>query len=423
MRIAFVSQYYTPEPSRVPTSVSRGLAERGHSVRVVTGFPNYPSGKIYPGYRQSFSHVEDADGGITVRRVPLFASHSEHPVARMGNYLSFMFSALVATPFVKDADVTYVYASQPTGALCAMVWRKLRGTPYVMHVQDLWPDSVTASSMLPARVTKGASAVIETLLRPIYKNASAIVAISPQMRDALAERVPDPARVHVVYNWSADETPHPGIAPGPGTGCTVTYAGNMGAAQGLEVAVAAAKAVASELPGFRLLLVGSGTRVAALRDLAAGSPGIEFRDRVPANQMASIYSETSFQLVSLKDSAMLRGAVPSKLQASLAAGLPVICAAPGDAPEIVRAAGAGIVASPGDVESLADAFRAAYHCTTDKYREYAGSARRHYHEALSSTIGMTRLNSIISDCALSPESRGQSVAEQHQNSFTEGARA
>ena len=417
MKIAFISQYYAPEPSRVPTSVARGLAQRGHSVNVVTGFPNYPHGRIYPGYRQTLCHVEDDIAAIRVRRVPLVASHSESAPMRAANYLSFMVSSLLGTRFTRGADVTYVYASQPTGALAALVWKAVRGTPYVMHVQDLWPDSITASSMLPERAASWVERLAGTLLRPLYAHASAVVAISPQMRDALLERGADPDRVHVVYNWSSDEEPHPGTPPSS-AGCTVTYAGNMGSAQGLETAIHAARAVASDLPGFRLLFVGAGTRVEALRDLADGLPNVEFRERVSADQMPSVYAETAFQLVSLKNSAMLRGAVPSKLQASLAAGLPVICAAPGDAPAIVERSGAGLVAPPGDVEALAAAFRDAYRCSASRYAEFSQNARVFYTQSLSASSGMNQLEDLL--VRASRDSVAPGRARHFQNDEAEG---
>lgn len=419
MRIAFVSQYYAPEPSRVPTSIARGLARRGHSVNVVTGFPNYPHGEIYPGYRQSLRHIESDGASIKVRRVPLVASHSGSGLMRAANYLSFMFSALLATRFTRGAAITYVYASQPTGALAALFWKLSRGTPYVMHVQDLWPDSITASNMVPDRVSSLIARAVGSMLRPLYAHASAVIAISPQMRSALIDRGADADRVHVIYNWSADETLHTGTPPSS-AGCTVTYAGNMGSAQGLETAIHAARAVTPDLPGFRLLFVGTGTRVDALRRLAADLPSVEFRDRVPADQMPSIYAETSYQLVSLKNSAMLNGAVPSKLQASLAAGLPVICATPGDAPAIVDRARAGLVAPPGDVDALAAAFREAYHCPPNRYAEYAQCARAFYEQSLSESIGMTQLEALLVKGADGASTRRGADHDLHHDDEAEG---
>lgn len=399
MRIALVSQYYAPEPAKTAVSVARGLARQGHRVHVVTGFPNYPSGRVYPGYRQSLRHVEDDVPGVRVRRVPLVPSHSGDAALRALNYLSFAVSSLLGSWFVRGADVTYVYASQPTGALAAMVWRLLRGRPYVLHVQDLWPDSVTASGMVGGWRARAVARALHTLLRPVYANASGVVVISAHMRTTLVERGVDPDRVHVVHNWSADESAHASRAPGSGPGCTVTFAGNVGAAQDLETAVQAARLVADELPGFTLLVVGAGTRRDALRELARDVPCVEFRDPVPFAQMPSVYRETTFQLVPLKATANLHGAVPSKLQSSLAAGLPVICSAPGAATDLVRQADAGLVVPPGDAPALADAFRKAYACTPEEYQRLVGNARRFYLDRLSSAAGLAQLEQVLAGAA------------------------
>jgi len=403
MRISLVSQYFAPEPAKTSVSVARRMAARGHRVRVVTGFPNYPAGRVYPGYRQSLSFVEDDEPGVRIRRVPLVPSHSDNGAMRALSYLSFMVTALLGTSFARGADVTYVYASQPTGALAALVWRALFRTPYVLHVQDLWPESVTASGMVPSRAAGLVTRVIGALLRPVYRYAHALVVISPTMRDALVARGVAASRVHVVYNWSSDETEHRGAAPRAGHPCTVTYAGNLGAVQDLETAVRAARQVADELPGFRLLLVGAGTQAAPLRDLARGLDCVELRDPVPLLEMPSVYAETTFQLVPLK-AVDLHGAIPSKLQSSLAAGLPVVCSAPGAASSLVADAQAGFVVPPGDVEALADAFRQAYACTPEQHERFASNARTYYLAHLSAAAGVARLERVLAS-ALDPRPR------------------
>ena len=399
MRIALISQYFTPEPAKTPASVARRMAMLGHQVRVITGFPNYPNGRIYPGYQQSLNFVEDDEVGVRVHRVPIVPSHSENGVMRAVNYTSFMLSALLRSSLGRGADVTYVYASQPTGALAALVWRKLFKTPYVLHVQDLWPDSITASGMVPAPAAGVVSRVITALLRPVYRHAQAIVAISPTMRNSLIDRGVPAERVHVIYNWSSDESEHPGSAPGDGRVCTVTYAGNLGAAQDLETAVQAARRVADELPRFRLLIVGAGTQAQRLRDAARDLACVEFRDPVPLGDMPSVYKETTFQLVPLKATANLHGAVPSKLQSSLAAGLPVICSAPGAATALVHAAQAGYAVPPSDVDALAETFRRAYACEPAEHARYAQNARSFYLSRLSIDAGIAELERVLSGAA------------------------
>lgn len=94
MRIGYITQWFPPEPgTHVAAGIATGLAERGHEVDVITGFPNYPTGRIMPGWKQQSYLREDYAPGVTLHRSPLYASHDKSAVHRMGNYLSFAASA------------------------------------------------------------------------------------------------------------------------------------------------------------------------------------------------------------------------------------------------------------------------------------------------------------------------------------------
>ena len=133
MNILIVSQYYPPEGVTIPAEIAQGLADKGHKVRVLTGFPNYPSGNIFPGYKQKW-RSKGTDGQVEILRVPLVTDHSASALRRMTNYLSFAFTSSTAKKYANDADVIYVYATQMTPALGPWLWKKLGGAPYVLHV-------------------------------------------------------------------------------------------------------------------------------------------------------------------------------------------------------------------------------------------------------------------------------------------------
>ena len=137
--------------------------------------------------------------------------------------------------------------------------------------------------------------------------------------------------------------------------CTVMFAGNIGLLQGIETAIRAA-AAARDL--IDLVLVGSGAGEEAARRLAAdlGADNVRFVGRRPAEQMAELYAAADWQLVCLRDLPALRGSIPSKLQAALACGSPVIASVGGDAAALVRSAGVGLVSPPGDWRALAARF-------------------------------------------------------------------
>lgn len=399
MRIAVVSQYFTPEPAKIPVGVAQGLASRGHSVRVVTGYPNYPTGRLYEGFRRRLVHYE-RHGSVLVRRVPMVIGHSANPVGRFANYASFALGSLMTRRFVQDADVVYVYATQMTAALAPQYWRRSIGIPYVLHVQDLWPESVAHSSLIPGfaqgLVIRGMSRWLELA----YRRASAVIAIAPTMARRLAERGADPKHVETVLNWADEAFVQPrqqNLAHR--AGLVVVYAGSLGDVQNLETAIDAARLVADELSEFRLVIVGGGIAESRLKKAAAGLNNVEFRGRVSIEEMDGVYAESDFQLIILRDLPFLRGTIPSKLQGSLAAGVPVISAVAGDLGALVDAEGVGLTAEPDNPESLAEAFRRAYAMPLRSRLEMGERARRTYVETMSFEKGIDRIEQVLKRAA------------------------
>jgi hypothetical protein len=108
VRVLILSQYYAPEPIPKPVELAEALRQRGHDVTVVTGIPNYPTGKLYPGYRLA-PFRQDAHGGVPVIRTFEFPYHGLRFSGRLLNYASFMTSAPMAAAVVKDVDVIYAW--------------------------------------------------------------------------------------------------------------------------------------------------------------------------------------------------------------------------------------------------------------------------------------------------------------------------
>ncbi|MGH3430623.1 MAG: glycosyltransferase, partial [Mycobacteriales bacterium] len=209
MKIGIITQWYSPERVPNPSATALQLAERGHQVKVLTGFPNYPTGRVYPGYRQRWSHRE-VDGPVQVRRVPLYPSHDTNAVKRAANFLSFASSSTAAGGFLHYCDVVYVWATPMTAAAAAAAGHALRGRPYVLHVQDLWPDSVLESGMVSGAVVRALlSSTISGALRYLYHRAAHLIAIAPSMKQTLVDRGVPTGKVSVLYNCCGDEGPAP----------------------------------------------------------------------------------------------------------------------------------------------------------------------------------------------------------------------
>jgi len=387
MRVVVVSQWFPPENASIPADIIRALVDVGHDVTVLTGFPNYPTGRIYDGWKQRPRQDTCADG-YRIRRVALYPSHDSSAFKRAAGYLSF---GAMSTAFgwsrLRHADVVYVYHPPLTSAIGPWLSRELGGAPYVLHVQDIWPDSVVEAGMIHGLPLKTANNLLTRACNAIYRRADGIICIAPTMASTLQARGAPDRSLHVVLNWADESAFFPTARDESMTSklgfadhFTVMFAGNLGSLQGLDVAIRAAAQV-RDLADFRLVLVGDGVARASLATLARdiGADNVIFVSPQPLSAMNSVTRCSDVQLVCLRDLSFFRGTIPSKLGAVMASGLPVICAVNGDAGALVDEAGAGWACEAGEVEALARTFRSAY-ASSEAELSMRGSAARNYYE-------------------------------------------
>lgn len=361
MRILIITEFFDPEPTIKGLAFAQALADRGHSVQVLTGFPNYPLGTIYAGYRVRLWQRE-RHGAVEVVRVPLYPSHDRHPLRRAATYASFALTASIIGPFVTvRPDVLYVYHPPATIGLAAIVHSRFRRVPFVLDIQDIWPDTLRASGMIRNRFLLK---VVAWWCRRMYAAASRVVVLSPGFRQLLVERGVTPDKIDVIYNWASEDDPVQGSngfeALALREGFIVLFAGTMGLAQGLDVVLDAAKLLLSREPTVRFVFIGGGVDNLRLRRRAAelNLDNVEFHDARPMNSMGPILQAAAALLIHLTDDPLFRVTIPSKTQAYLAAGRPILVGVEGDARDLVERAGAGIGFLPGDCRALASAVMA-----------------------------------------------------------------
>lgn len=394
-QVVVLSQFYRPEPFKYPRDIAMALADNNYEVRVVTGYPNRPGGKLYPGYRQRFRFSEVIDG-ISVHRVPIVINHSHKALERIANFLSFSFNALRLTSTVKNADAVYVYATPATAAIPAQVWAKILGIPYVLHVQDLWPESVTGSEMMgQGAISRVAEAAMTPWLKRLYGKADALVAISPGMRDLLVEKGNSAESTSVVYNWAEEESITAKTSNlFESNDLRLLYAGNLGPMQDLETVIEVASRY-DDRSDFSLDIAGGGILEEAIQAAAEELSQTNFLGLIPRAEISRQYFKSDFQLVTLKDMAIFRTTIPSKLQASLASGVPVITTVKGDVAELIKRYDAGLVAEPENADSLAAAFDEALGMSTAERARMGKNARRLYEEQMSRSAGTAAIVSIM----------------------------
>lgn len=408
MRLGLLSQWYDPEPGggALPGVLANGLADRGHEVRVLTGFPNYPQGKTYPGYRQRWRHLEQPRPLVTVRRTPLYASHDASPALRAASYLSFGASATTqALSYLRNCDAIWVYNSPATvGAAARQVMRR-RGVPFLLHVMDLWPDSVLDSGMLASGALNSlADRLLSGVLGRTYEAASLIAVTSPGQEALLRDRGVPAHKLRYIPTWANESIffPRPSrraLLPEPARRAEVVlmYAGAMGHVQRLDTAVRAAAAVG---PSVHLVMVGTGVAERSLRSLAQelGCGNVHFMGLQPSSAMGDLSAAADVHLVSLDDTPLWRVTMPSKVLSVMALGRPVLGSCSGDAAAVIEAAGAGVTIRPGDQAGLEGALR-AFVTEPRQLRTWGAAARKYYEAEFAQHRALTRVESALTNIA------------------------
>jgi glycosyltransferase involved in cell wall biosynthesis len=383
MRVIVLSQWYPPEPESKIHLLARDLVARGHQVTTITGFPNYPVGQIYPGYKMRWHQWEMRDA-VRVLRLPLYPSHDRSGSRRALNYLSFALSAsMLGLLLAGPADVMWVYHPPLTIGLPATIIGALRRIPFIYEVQDMWPETLTATGMFSSpRI----AALLGAFARFVYRRAAAITVISEGFRRNLISKGVPADKINVISNWADEELFHPvpadaQLADAHGlTGkFNLVFAGNMGAAQGLENLLAAAEQL-RDLPQLQFALIGDGVDVEDLKRLARerGLLNVKFIDRQPAAAMPKFFALADALLVHLRAEPLFRITIPSKTIAYLACGRPILAVTEGDAADLVRKYGAGLVCPPEDPSALAATIRRLYHLTPQQRAQMGEAGRRAY---------------------------------------------
>lgn len=405
LRLAYITQWFAPEPLGPSTWIAQALQERGFDVHVVTAVPNYPAGVVYEGYRAT-RRRQECVVGVSATRCPVYPSHDRSALKRALNYLSFAISAtLGGWTELKRADVVLVYSSPATAALPAAFARLIKRRPFVLYIQDLWPDSVLQTGFIDS---PGIRRVVAVLLgafdRAICRAAQQIVVIAPGMKSALVERGVPEWKVEVVHNWVDEDAIFPGVRGGRlrtelGIGrdeMLFMYAGNHGTAQGLAPWLESIAMVA-DLEDLHFVFLGTGTERESLRSRAKvlGLERTHFIDAVPLDEYVKLAPDADAQIVSLRDESLFRSTIPGKLQVCMALGSPVLASIAGDAEQIVRASGAGFTAVPGSIPDIVSAIRTAHAEGPAALRRRGESARREYVAAMSRDHGSAELGRVL----------------------------
>lgn len=386
MRILFLTDNFPPEvnaPASRTFEHCREWVRLGHEVTVVTGVPNFPAGRIHPGYRNRMFQREMIDG-IDLVRVWTYITGNEGFLRRIIDYQSFMVSATVASAWLPTPDVVVGTSPQFFTACAASAVARLKGVPFVFELRDLWPESIKAVGAMRDSVLIRA---LERLELHLYRRATRIVSVTRSFREILARRGIDPAKIDVVTNGAdlARFSPQPrdqAVARELGleNRFVVGYIGTHGMAHALETVLVAADRLRHE--GFAFLLLGDGARKEALQAQARSMSldNVVFVDSVPKQDVPRYWSLLDAAIIHLKKTPLFSTVIPSKLFECMAMGIPVLHGVAGESAEIVTREEVGLVFEPENAAELCEKLQQLRQSDSlrARFRERGVAAARNY---------------------------------------------
>lgn len=385
MNVLIVSQYFWPENFRI-NDLALGLKERGHSVTVLTGIPNYPAGKVFSGYGY-FKKLREDVNGLKVLRVPLIPRGRSGSLRLVLNYLSFAFCASIIGPFIcrGNIDLIFVFEVSPiTVGIPALVLKKAKSAPVMFWVLDLWPESLSATGAIKSRFILS---MVDNLVKFIYHGCDLILTSSKGFRSNIekygvrSETIRYfPQSVESIYQRVvvAPDAPERLLMK---NGFNVVFAGNIGAAQDFETILSAAELMRSH-GDIIWTIIGDGRMFDWVKSEVAkrnlGSTVI-LLGRYPLNAMPIFFSLADVLLVTLKREPIFSLTVPAKVQSYFACGRPVIACLDGEGSGIVDEACAGLTCQAESPTGLAKAVIQMYEMPKNE-REIMGMNGRKYYE-------------------------------------------
>jgi len=380
------------------------MAGRGHQITVLTGIPNYPSGKIFPGY--GFTRQKEQNyKGVKVVRVPLIPRGKGGSIRMALNYFSFAFIASLLGPIkCRDVyDAIFVYEPSPiTVGFPAIIMKKMKSAPIVFWVQDLWPESLSATGAFRSRSIIKA---LEMLVRFIYSHCDRILVQSKSFIDAIVQTGVDRSKIEyfpngaeAIFDSAAECAGAMGHVEFP-EGFRVMFAGNIGAAQDFETILSAAELLKKQRD-IHWMIVGDGRMLPWVREqveIRELEKTVHLLGRHPLASMPAFYARADVMLVTLKKEPIFALTIPGKVQSYLACSRPIIAALDGEGARVVEEAGAGLTCPAEDPESLAKTVLKVFNMTSDDREKMALRGRVYFEKNFESRMLLDRLDGWLSE--------------------------
>lgn len=397
MKILIIKQLFNPEPTAKSLDFAKELVARGHDVEVLTGFPSYPTGKIYSGYKQQFYKREKMEK-IDIIRVPIYPSHDDSSLKRFIHYFSYALTAsFIGLFLVKKPDVCFVYQGAIPTAIPAIILKKLRGIPFLYDINDLWPETIAASGMIKK---KWLLKLINVWCNFNYRNANFITVATPGFYKRLISKGISKEKLEIVSNWSRDIISDDKLPKNliksyfDATKINILYAGNLGIVQSLITILKTAKKLREDgNQKINFIFLGSGANEESLKIKAQkwNLDNVLFVPRVVSSEVTKYLNAADFLLVHLKKNELFKITIPSKILTYLKTGKPILMGLEGDAKDILVNAQAGFTFEPDNSEDLEQQIKKMMLLSKEEIEKMGKLGKEYYKNNLSLESSVDKL--------------------------------
>lgn len=401
MKILVVCQYFYPEEFKVNELVE-GLVNRGNEVTVLTGKPNYPRGPYPKGYK--FLGVQEEEyKGAKVIRVPELTRGNGGAIGIAKSLFSFLISSSWYARFHNiEADAILCFQLSPvTMAKAALIYQKKTKAKFVHWVQDLWPESVTATTPI-----KGGPVIwmLEKFVSNVYKKSDVILVQSKSFKESICSKGDFENKLVFAPNWAegtfidADTSIDSNFPLQPSQNeFRVMFAGNIGEAQDFGNLIKAAN-LTKDNSNIKWIVVGDG-RARENAENEVKKLGLEdtfkFLGRYPVTDMPKFFAQADAMLVTLSDKFIFSLTIPSKTQAYMASGKPILTMLNGAGNDVVDEAQCGLTANAEDYQKLAENVKKMYAMSKEDLDTMGKNARSYYERYFEKEMVIDRVNRIL----------------------------
>ncbi|MEG1719976.1 MAG: glycosyltransferase family 4 protein [Clostridia bacterium] len=370
MNILFLTGYFYPEKYSSSAIFSDLLEElsKNNKVDIITPQPTRGvSENDYINYK-----INETINGITVHRFPM-QKESDSTIKRFIRYFKCNHYYKKLAKQIDKFDCVFTASTPPIIALAAVKIAKKAKVPFIYNLQDIFPDSLVNAGM-----TANGSLLFKIgrkIENYTYKNADKIIVISESFKENIMKKGVPENKIEVVYNWIDEKKVVPIKREDNKLFDTfnldrnkfyVTYAGNLGNSQNIEIILKAAKKL-RENTNINFVIFGDGSQKQNVVSVIKNEKleNVKLLPMQSYDLVSEVYSLGNASIITCKKGAG-NGAFPSKTLSIMSTKTAVLTSFDLDSEltEKINKANCGICCDSDDINALVNAILELYNNPT-----------------------------------------------------------